>query len=238
MGRSRNLKIAAVLIVVAVATPSQTLATTGGVGLPGTTPSATTAAVADQLVTVSGEGITVSGHTGVLLSGRLWLKGTVSSAQSGRTLVIEQQSQPGSQWTQAGSTTIGAGGSFVAAWHPQQVGRFSLSVGLQGSSRVSPPINVIVYRPSIATLFGPGLWGNHTACGKVLRKPTVGVANRKLPCGAQVAIYYRGRTVVVLVIDRGPYANSANWDLTMATGRLLGMNSTTTVGAMSIAALR
>ena len=74
MGRSRNLKIAAVLIVVAVATPSQTLATTGGVGLPGTTPSATTAAVANQLVTVNGEGITVSGHTEVLLSGRLWLK--------------------------------------------------------------------------------------------------------------------------------------------------------------------
>src|SRR5437763_14902053 len=128
MGRSRNLKIVAVLIVVAGATPSHTLATTGGVGLPGTTPSATTAAVADQLVTVSGEGITVSGHTGVLLSGRLWLKGTVSSAQSGRTLVIEQRSPPGSQWTQAGSTTIGGGGSFVAAWHPQPAGRLSLSV--------------------------------------------------------------------------------------------------------------
>ncbi len=238
MGRSRNLKIAAVLIVVAVATPSTTFATTGGVGLPGTTPSATTAAVANQLVTFNGDGITVSSHTGVLLSGQLWLKGTVSSAQSGRTLAIEQQSQTGSQWTQAGSATIGADGSFVAAWHPQQVGQFSLSVALQGSNRVSPPINVVVYRPSIATLFGPGLWGNHTACGKVLRKPTLGVANRKLPCGSQVAIYYRGRTVVVPVIDRGPYANSANWDLTMATGRALGMNSTATVGAMSIATLR
>src|SRR5437763_7373272 len=116
MGRSRNLKIVAVLIVVAGATPSHTLATTGGVGLPGTTPSATTAAVANQLVTVNGVGITVSGHTEVVLSGRLWLKGTVSSAQSGRTLVIEQQSQPGSQWTKAASTTVGAGGSFVAAW--------------------------------------------------------------------------------------------------------------------------
>ena len=25
------------------------------------------------------------------------------------------------------------------------------------------------------------------------------------------------------VIDRGPYAHGANWDLTMATGRALGM---------------
>ena len=72
----------------------------------------------------------------------------------------------------------------------------------------------------------------------MLRKPTLGVANRKLPCGTQVAIYYRGRAVVVPVIDRGPYANKANWDLTMATGRALGMNSTATVGATSLAALR
>jgi rare lipoprotein A (peptidoglycan hydrolase) len=72
----------------------------------------------------------------------------------------------------------------------------------------------------------------------VLKKPTLGVANRKLPCGTQVAIYYRGKTVVVPVIDRGPYANNANWDLTMATGRALGMNSTATVGAMSLAVLQ
>jgi rare lipoprotein A (peptidoglycan hydrolase) len=174
----------------------------------------------------------------VLLSGRLWLKGAVSSAQSGRQLAVEQQSQTGSQWTQAGSTTIGADGSFVAAWRPQQVGRFSLTVALQGSARVSPPIEVIVYRPSVATLFGPGLYGNHTACGRVLRKPTLGIANRKLPCGTQVAVYYRGRTLVVPVIDRGPYANNASWDLTMAAGRALGMDSTSMVGALSLTALR
>jgi len=72
MGRSRNLKLVAVLIVVAVATPPPTLAVTGGVGVPDAVPSATTAAV-DQLVTVSGDGITVSSHTGVLLHGVLWL---------------------------------------------------------------------------------------------------------------------------------------------------------------------
>jgi rare lipoprotein A len=238
MVRPRKLKIAAVFIALGVAAPSSTLAATGGVGLPATAPSATAAAVANQPVTVSGEGITVSSHAGVLLHGRLWLKGTVSTAQPGRNVVIEQQRQPGSQWTQAGSATIGPGGSFVAAWRPQQVGRFSVAVALQGSARVSPSIEVISYRPSIATLFGPGLYGNHTACGALLRKPTLGVANRKLPCGTQVAVYYRGRTVVVPVIDRGPYANNANWDLTMATGRALGMNSTSTVGALSLAAIR
>ena len=239
MGRSRNLTTAAVLILGTIAAPASTLADSGGAGLPTASPSATVAAVANQPVSVSDEGITLTSRTGVLLNGRLWLTGTVSSAQSGRTVVIEQQSgQTGSQWTEAGSATIGAGGSFVAAWRPQQVGRASARVALAGSSRVSPPIDVIVYRPSIATLFGTGLWGNHTACGRTLRKVTLGVANRKLPCGSQVAIYYRGRTIVVPVIDRGPYANHANWDLTMATGRALGMNSTDTVGAMSVAALQ
>jgi hypothetical protein len=153
--------------------------------------------------------------------------------------VIEQQSnQAGSQWTPAGSAAIGSDGSFVAAWRPRQAGQFSVRLMLNGSTRVSPSIGVIVYKPSIATLYGPGFWGNHTACGGLLTKATLGVANRTLPCGTQVAIYYRGRTVVVPVIDRGPYANHANWDLTMATARALGMNSTDTVGAMSLAAVQ
>jgi rare lipoprotein A len=202
-------------------------------------PSATAAAVANQRMSVSGDGMTITSRTGVLLNGRLWLTGVVSSAQAGHTVVIEQQSgQGGSPWTQAGSATTASDGSFVAAWRPQQVGPASIRVALGGSTRVSPSIAVIVYRPSIATLFGTGLWGNHTACGGRLRKATLGVANRKLPCGTQVAIYYRGRTIVVPVIDRGPYANHANWDLTMAAGRALGMNSTGTVGAMSLAALQ
>lgn len=237
MARPRKLKVAAVLIVAAVAAPSPTLAASGGLGLPRTTPYAAAAAVANQLVTVSGDGITVSSHTEVLLRGRLWLTGTVSSSRPGQTLLIEQ-SQNGAPWTQATTTTIGSGGSFAAAWRPQQVGRFSLRVALADSSGASPAIAVIAYRTSIATLFGPGLYGNHTACGAVLKKPTLGVANRKLPCGTQVAIYYRGRTIVVPVIDRGPYANNANWDLTMATGHALGMNSTAAVGAMSLAVLQ
>jgi hypothetical protein len=239
MVRSRNLTIAAVLTLGAIAAPTPTLADSGGAGLPTATASATPSAVANQPVTVNADGITISSRTGVLLNGRLWVTGTVSSVQAGRTAVIEQLgSQPGSQWTQAGGATIGSGGSLVAAWRPQQVGRFSVRVMLAGSTRTSPSIAVVVYRPSIATLFGPGLWGHHTACGGLLRKRTLGVANRKLPCGTQVALYYRGRTIVVPVIDRGPYANHANWDLTMATGRALGMNSTNTVGATPVAALQ
>ena len=37
--------------------------------------------------------------------------------------------------------------------------------------------------------------------------------------------------MTVPVIDRGPYANGANWDLTMATGKALGMSETKIIGA-------
>jgi rare lipoprotein A len=111
-----------------------------------------------------------------------------------------------------------------------------------GSSQAStaasspPALSVTVYKRSIATLYGPGFWGHKTACGVTLRRRTIGVANRTLPCGTEVQVYYRGSVMTVPVIDRGPYAHHANWDLTMATGRALGMKGTAVVGAASVPA--
>ncbi len=72
-----------------------------------------------------------------------------------------------------------------------------------------------------ATWYGPGLYGNGTACGQVLRANTVGVAHRSLPCGTTVKFVYRGRQIVTRVIDRGPYSYGNDWDLTYAAARAL-----------------
>ncbi|MGH2985366.1 MAG: septal ring lytic transglycosylase RlpA family protein [Solirubrobacterales bacterium] len=72
-----------------------------------------------------------------------------------------------------------------------------------------------------ATWYGPGFWGNETACGKTLKRETMGVAHKTLPCGSQVVFRYGGRYVRTRVIDRGPYANGAKWDLTQATAEAL-----------------
>ena len=40
--------------------------------------------------------------------------------------------------------------------------------------------------------------------------------------------------ITVPVIDRGPYAHGANWDLTMATGRALGILGTDVIGAAAV----
>lgn len=80
-----------------------------------------------------------------------------------------------------------------------------------------------------ATWYGPGFWGNRTACGQQLRKRTVGVAHRRLPCGTKVVIRYKGRFLRTRVIDRGPYAHGANWDLTRKAARQLNFTYTDAV---------
>ncbi len=80
-----------------------------------------------------------------------------------------------------------------------------------------------------ATWYGPGFYGNQTACGTVLGQTTLGVAHKSLPCGTKVTLAYHGHSIVVPVIDRGPYAAGYTFDLTSATAQALGVATSTTV---------
>jgi rare lipoprotein A (peptidoglycan hydrolase) len=82
-----------------------------------------------------------------------------------------------------------------------------------------------------ATYYGPGLYGNRTACGKILRPHTRGIAHRSLPCGKAVPIYHGGRIGIFRVIDRGPYTDGVALDLTMRSARRVGMRTTSSVRA-------
>jgi rare lipoprotein A len=73
-----------------------------------------------------------------------------------------------------------------------------------------------------ATWYGPGLYGNNTACGQTLRPNTIGVAHRSLPCGTPVKFVHQGHAVVTTVIDRGPYVAGIKWDLTNGARLALG----------------
>jgi len=48
------------------------------------------------------------------------------------------------------------------------------------------------------------------------------VASKTLPCGAKVKFLYRGETITVPVVDRGPYVAGRDFDLTVATKERLG----------------
>jgi hypothetical protein len=77
-------------------------------------------------------------------------------------------------------------------------------------------------RTAGATWYGPGLYGNGTACGQTLRPGTIGVAHRTLPCGTTIKFSYHGRTLVTKVIDRGPYTWGNDFDLTNGARLMLG----------------
>jgi rare lipoprotein A len=192
-------------------------------------------------VSGSGDGITLASHASAMLSNQVTFTGTAPTSDAGATVEIDRLGhQTDWQWAPTVQATIGSDGTFSAVWNSNHIGRFSIRALITQQPAASyaastlPTVTVTVYRRSIATQYGPGFYNQRTACGRRLRPSTIGVANRTLRCGSQVAIYYRGRTMIVPVIDRGPYANHADWDLTEATGKVLGISGTATIGAVSL----
>lgn len=191
-------------------------------------------------VSSSAGGMTISTHPVAFMSGQLLFRGRVPTRYAGDAVEIERDGQEtGWSWAPTASGTVGSNGSFAVQWHTDQSGRFAVRAVLQRAGEAAdtghwPTVTITVFRSSVATLYGPGFYGHKTACGEVLHRQTLGVANRTLPCGTRIAIYYGGKTITVPVIDRGPYSNGADWDLTEATGRQLGMDSTARIGAVSL----
>ncbi len=258
MSRRAVLNAAAVLSALAgaLAVPAAGLASSGpgsGSGGSGLAPSPSPLSAShapnqapisgngNALVTATGGGITITSRASALLHGSLHLTGQVAGGQ-GETVEIERLGrETRDRWAATVHAQITSDGTFGAVWHVNHIGRFRfravlVSSGTSQAASASPTLTITVYRPSVATIYGPGFYGNRTACGEKLGRHTLGVANRTLPCGTEVALYYNGRTLTVPVIDRGPYANGADWDLTTATASRLGMQETETVGAVSLPA--
>lgn len=196
-------------------------------------------------VSASGGGISIQTRSSAFLANGLHFSGTAPSQDAGRTLVIERSGHETNwAWTATVQTRINGNGSFSAVWETNHIGQFAiravLASGRNGAADASsssgwPTVNVIVYRPSVASWYGgKGVSGSTTACGEVLHNNTLGVANRTLPCGTKVALYYQGRSITVPVIDRGPYVQGRDWDLTEATAQLLKVDGVAQIGAVSL----
>ena len=182
--------------------------------------------------TVGQPGLTVS--PGALLNRTLAIRGQVAEADAGRTVRIERQVADGS-WQQIASTVVAQDGRFSAPWRTDSLGRVALRAlvdrGDTATASSSPlTAQTTVFQGAVSSWYGPGFWGRRTACGMRLRKATVGVAHRTLPCGTKVEMYYRGKTLTVPVIDRGPFKAGRDWDLTQAAARRLGVKATVRVG--------
>jgi rare lipoprotein A len=227
-----------VAVLAAPAASSANSRSSGGGGIGPTTQ----AQSGNRTVSASANGITIATRASGFMNRNMRFSGEVSSSDAGRTVEIERSGRhTGGQWVKTTRATVQSDGSFTAHWEANRPGPLAVravlsSTGAGTSAAASwPTVDVVVYRMAIATIYGPGFWGSRTACGQILHRNTVGVAHRTLPCGTKVSIYYNGKTVEVPVIDRGPYANGADWDLTEATARALGMDSTERVGGATIA---
>ena len=68
---------------------------------------------------------------------------------------------------------------------------------------------------------GDGFLGGTTASGAPVTETSMGVAMLNVPLGTRVEIRFRGRTVVAVVNDRGPYAHGRVIDMQPAVARAL-----------------
>ncbi len=124
-------------------------------------------------------------------------------------------------------------GKFTRAWRPAKPGVYRLSsyAGHNGRAKGSrgPSRRLTVYRPAFSSWFGPGFYGNRTACGQILSPGMLGVAHKTMPCGTKLKLRYKGRKAAVRVIDRGPYIGGREFDLTWATKQKLRFGDLGTV---------
>lgn len=190
----------------------------------------------------AGDAGTLLVEKAVILGRTLSVQGTMAHGEPGRSVLVMRQEKSGA-WVPTASATTTTGGAFTASWKTDHIGRFPLRA-LSGpapgaSAAAAEPATgitpVTVYRQGLATYYGPGFFGKRTACGQVLRKATLGVAHRTLPCGSMVDVYFKGRSIRVPVIDRGPFRKGTTWDLTLATADAINF---TGAGLAKIGALR
>jgi hypothetical protein len=167
-------------------------------------------------------------------------RGSVGRGAAGQEVAIERHDDATAAWTEVATATAAGDGSFLARWRTDQLGRVRLRAVVRGAGTASaagsesPELAVTVYRGALATWYGPGFFGHRTACGQKLTHALLGVAHRRLPCGTPVALYYKGRTLVVPVVDRGPFRRGASWDLTAGAAIALGFAFTDRLGAVRL----
>jgi hypothetical protein len=151
--------------------------------------------------------------------------GTLRPGLPGKLVLLERLGHRG--WKTIAHTLTGVRGRFKLRYMPRQTGSQIVRLRFAGDARDQPARRRLgrlnVYRLAGASWYGGG---GQTACGGPLTSSTQGVASKTLPCGTLVTLHYGARTVRVPVIDRGPYVEGREFDLTEATKQALGFGDT------------
>lgn len=153
------------------------------------------------------------------------ISGTLRPALAARVVYLQRLGRHG--WRSIAHTLTGARGHFTLHYTPHRLLSERVRVMVAASASNSSPTlpvhrdvgRLTSYRLTLASWYGGG---GTLACGGELTSATMGVANKTLPCGTLVTLRYDGRSVRVPVVDRGPYVEGREYDLTEATKRALG----------------
>ena len=179
-----------------------------------------------ERIAVRSQTVARIGGRHALVGGTARIHGRVTPAGAKRRVVVRVGNDK--QVTRAGRD-----GEFSVAWRAGSTGTYPVRVSARGNRVATGSSDragsVTVYRRAAASWYGPGLYGNSTACGGTLTPGTLGVAHKSMPCGTKLTLRYGNRSVRVRVIDRGPYAGNREFDLTSATKQRLGFPDTGTV---------
>ena len=100
--------------------------------------------------------------------------------------------------------------------------RLTPSAGATASGRV--------IQQGTASWYGPGFHGRRTANGETFDTHALTAAHRTLPFGTEVQVINpkNGRSIVVRINDRGPYAHGRIIDLSLASAHAIGITATGT----------
>lgn len=159
------------------------------------------------------------------------LRGTAREIPSGTAVRLTERVD--GRWRWLGEVTV-RNGTFSLNFVPRAAGPGVVRARVAETKRTPALITFAVFtvfRPVEATWYGPGFFGNSTACGQLYDDRILGVAHRTLACGTPVTFFHNGILLTVPVIDRGPYS-SAEWDLSAETARRLGFAGRAVIGVL------
>lgn len=140
------------------------------------------------------------------------IAGRVLPAASGRLVVLQRRAHR--RWVTIDRTRTRSHGRYTLRYRTRDAISAALRVRVAGGHRVTGRTRRVgrleAFRPALASWYGEG---QALACGGHLTPGMMGVAHKSLPCGTKITIRYRGRTVRVPVVDRGPYSGAREFDL-------------------------
>ena len=110
------------------------------------------------------------------------------------------------------------------------VGKTSVSRQVIKTSYSPSSATTKIAQSGVASYYGPGFHGRRTANGEAFDMHAMTAAHRTLPFGTKVKVtnLANGKSAIVRVNDRGPYANGRIIDLSVAAAKQIGSTNSGT----------